>query len=197
MDHPPQHPQAPRRRRKPILKAGVALAALAFAASLAAIALASSGATVESASNSALGERVLVSAQGRTLYVLSPETAHHLLCKSSECLKFWPPLTVASTHAKLAAGSGVQGRLGVLRRSDGLLQVTLDGQPLYRFAGDHASGEANGQDLKSFGGTWHVLTAGGMPSAKAPASSSSAAAAPAPGGESQPASSPTPSWPGY
>ena len=65
-------------------------------AMFAAMALASSSAapTVGSATNTQFGEPIVVSAQGRTLYALSPETAHHLLCKSSACLGFWPPLTV-------------------------------------------------------------------------------------------------------
>jgi hypothetical protein len=94
-----------------------------------------------------------VSSQGRTLYALSPETAKHLLCTSSSCLKFWPPLTVASHDTSLEAGMGVKGHFGILRRSNGMLQVTYAGMPLYRFAGDRAKGEANGEGLHSFGGT--------------------------------------------
>jgi predicted lipoprotein with Yx(FWY)xxD motif len=133
---------------------------LAFAASLASVALAGGGAiTVTSASNSPLGEQITVDAQGRTLYALSPETTRHLLCKSGTCLKFWPPLTVRSNKTKLKAGPAVHGRLAILRRSNGVLQVTLRGLPLYHYSGDHAKGEANGQSIHSFGGTWHVLSA--------------------------------------
>ncbi|MFZ1924798.1 MAG: hypothetical protein WAU42_01510 [Solirubrobacteraceae bacterium] len=134
-------------------------ATLVFAGSLAAMALASGEATtVSSASNSTLGEQIVVDAHGRTLYALSPETTHHLLCKSSQCLKFWPPLTVHSSKTKLLAGPGVHGHLAILRRN-GVLQVTLGGLPLYRYSGDQAKGEANGQSIHSFGGTWHVLSA--------------------------------------
>jgi predicted lipoprotein with Yx(FWY)xxD motif len=84
---------------------------------------------------------------------------HHLLCKSSECLKFWPPLTVRSSKTKLLAGPGVHGHLAILRRSNGVLQVTLGGLPLYRYSGDQAKGEANGQGIHSFGGSWHVVSA--------------------------------------
>lgn len=135
----------------------VALAATAFAA----IALASSGFTVTAASSSQLRERIVANAQGRSLYVLSPENAHHLLCKSSECLELWPPLTVRSAGTKLTAGPGVHGRLAILARGGGVFQVTLNGLPLYRYYGDSAKGEANGQDIRSFGGTWHVLAATG------------------------------------
>jgi len=181
----------PQRRRAAFLKVGVAAATLAFAASFAAIALAaSSTVTIGTASNSTLGEQVLVSSQSRTLYVLSPETASHLLCKSSECLTFWPPVTVPSSKTKLKAGAGVHGHLGILRRSNGTLQLTINGLPLYRFSQDHASDEANGQNFKSFGGTWHVLSGSGSPSSKAPASATPSAPAPA-----APAPAPAPSSP--
>ncbi len=37
-----------------------------------------------------------------------------------------------------------------------------------------ANGEVNGQDIKSFGGTWHVLSTSGTPSSKAPATNAPA-----------------------
>jgi predicted lipoprotein with Yx(FWY)xxD motif len=134
---------------------------LAVVAMFAAMALAMGSATptVGSASNTKFAEKIVVDAHGRTLYALSPETTHHLLCKSSECLKFWPPLTVRSSKTKLVAGSGVHGHLRILRRSNGMLQVTLGGLPLYHFSGDSAEGAANGENIKSFGGTWHVISA--------------------------------------
>jgi predicted lipoprotein with Yx(FWY)xxD motif len=53
----------------------------------------------------------------------------------------------------------VQGKLSIVRRANGILQVTLRGMPLYRFSGDTAKGQANGQGIKSFGGAWHAVTA--------------------------------------
>jgi predicted lipoprotein with Yx(FWY)xxD motif len=139
----------------------VGVLTVAVVAMFAAMALASSSAApaVGSATNAKFAEKIVVDAHGRTLYALSPETTHHLLCKSSECLKFWPPLTVHLRKSKLAAGSGVHGHLGILRRSNGMLQVTLGGLPLYRFSGDSAKGAANGENIHSFGGTWHVISA--------------------------------------
>lgn len=145
--------------RHPRISLGLVAAATILIASLAATAFAAGNAlTLGSASNAALGEQVLVSSQGRTLYALSPETSKHLLCKSSECFKHWPPLTVKSSKTKLKSGSGVQGHLGILRRSNGSLQVTLRGLPLYRYAGDSAKGQANGEGIESFGGKWHAVT---------------------------------------
>jgi predicted lipoprotein with Yx(FWY)xxD motif len=125
--------------------------------------MAASTVTVGSASSSKLEEQIAVSSAGRTLYALSPETTSHLLCKSSECLKFWPPVTVPSRSTKLKAGPGVHGHLGILHRSNGVLQVTLRGLPLYRFSEDHAKGQTHGQGIESFGGTWHAVTASSTP----------------------------------
>jgi predicted lipoprotein with Yx(FWY)xxD motif len=152
----------PRRRGRPSGRvACVALVTVAVVAVFAAMALAMGSATptVGSASNAKFSGKIVVDAHGRTLYALSPETAHRLLCKSNECLKVWPPLTVRSDKTKLVAGSGVHGHLGILRRSDGIFQVTLGGLPLYHFSGDSAKGAANGENIKSFGGTWHAIAA--------------------------------------
>ncbi len=186
-------------------RAWLALAALAaiLGASVATVALArgSTAATVASAANAKLGVPVLIGAQGRTLYALTPETSRRLLCKSAECLHVWPPLTVASPKAKLKAGGGVQGRLGVVRRGDGRFQVTLRGVPLYRFSGDHGRDESNGEGIESFGGTWHAVRASGGATVKPTQSGSAESppapyAAPAPQAPSAPApASTTPSTP--
>ncbi len=180
MPSPNQQQAHPRgRRRASVLKMGVAAATLAFAVSFAAIALASSSVSVDSKSNSKLGQQILVTSEGRTLYVLSPETSHHLLCTSAECLKFWPPLTVSSSSTKLKDGSGVHGKLSLLHRSNGKWQVMVNGQPVYLFSLDKSPGEVKGQNFKSFGGVWHVLSNSGSPSSKA-AGTTNAPAAPAP-----------------
>jgi predicted lipoprotein with Yx(FWY)xxD motif len=162
-------PRTPARRRRAWL--GLAALVLVALASLAAVALAAGSAlTLNSASNSTLGKSVLVNPQGRTLYRLSPETSKHLLCKSKECLGNWPPLTVKSASTKLRAGSGVKGKLAILRRSNGSFQVTLNGMPLYRFAGDTGKDQDNGEGIESFGGTWHAVIASGSAGATKPTS---------------------------
>ncbi|HWF32754.1 MAG TPA: hypothetical protein VG188_09370 [Solirubrobacteraceae bacterium] len=166
-----------------------ALAAL-LVGTIAATALATSSAlTLGSSANTTLGKPVVISPQGRTLYALSPETSRHLLCRSAECFKVWPPLTVKSSKAKLKAASGVQGHLGVIRRSNGTLQVTLRGEPLYRFSGDSAKGQAHGQGIESFGGKWHAVTASSSEATSAPATPPSMQ----PEAPGYPASTPAPS----
>jgi len=179
-------------RRRPRLIIGIAVATFALCASLVAIALAGGGSVVvSSASNAKLGKQIVVDGRGRTLYVLQPESTHHLLCKSSACLKFWPPLTVRSSKTPLKAGPGVRGRLAILRRGNGVLQVTLGGLPLYRYAGDSAKGEANGQNIHTFGGTWHVLPAKGAASPMTPATSTTPAATPTTPATPAPPTTPT------
>lgn len=160
------------------------VAILGSAAALLLVTAVAAGASVtrvvSGAANQKLGTTVVVEAHGHTLYALSPETTHHLLCKSATCLQNWPPLIVPGSKLTLQAGPGVQGHLGLLRRPRGKWQVTLRGMPLYRFAGDTAKGQANGEGLTSFGGTWHAVTS----SAQSPAS---------PMGESKPAPAPSPS----
>jgi predicted lipoprotein with Yx(FWY)xxD motif len=157
------------------IRIGVGLAAVCvvIAAMFAAQAFGRSlAATVGAATNPGLGHRVVVDRRERTLYTLSPETTHHLLCVSRQCTAAWPEATVSSGRAKLTLGPGVVGHLGILRR-DGVFQLTLRGRPLYRFSGDHASGQAPGNGIRSFGGTWHVVSATAIPiPAPAPAPTS-------------------------
>ena len=102
-------------------------------------------------------ERIAVDSAGVTVYVLSPETARHLLCtQSSGCFSVWPPVKVGA-GARLTKARGVQGRVGTIRR-DGFTQLTLGGHPLYTFAPDgRRRGVATGNGIQSFGGTWHVI----------------------------------------
>jgi predicted lipoprotein with Yx(FWY)xxD motif len=161
----------------------------ALAATFVAVALAAGTVTIGSQQSSKLGERVVVNAQGHTLYALSGETRTHQFCTSSECLRFWPPLRASSKSAHLKAAHDVQGQLRVLTRRGAIVQVMLRGMPLYRFSGDHAKGEVNGEGIVGPGGhVWHAVTAASA--AHAPA----ATAPPAPPSTPMPPS-PPPSYP--
>jgi predicted lipoprotein with Yx(FWY)xxD motif len=160
---------------------GALVFALVLVGAVGAVALASGSQspTVRSASNSTLKTNVVVNPQGRTLYALSPETSRHLLCKSAACLHLWPPLTVSFATAKVKAGAGVQGRLGLVRRGSKSFQVTLRGMPLYRFVGDRGRDESHGQGIEGFGGKWHAVTASSAAPAQ-PMQPSSTESTPAP-----------------
>ncbi|HEY7835861.1 MAG TPA: hypothetical protein VIB59_00260 [Solirubrobacteraceae bacterium] len=172
---PPSGVPRTRRRGLPALAGGTA-AALVLLGALAALALAGSPPpTVKASTNRTLSKTIVVNPAGRTLYTLSPETTSHLLCKESYCLEVWPPL-ILPHGAKLRAGKGVHGKLGLLRRPGGRMQVTLRGKPLYRFSEDRKAGDAHGEGLETFGGTWHAVTA----AAQAPPPAAPPAPGPAP-----------------
>ena len=122
--------------------------------------------TVKLSQNSDLGTKIVVDGKGRTVYVLDPETKSKLLCTSSDCLAAWPLVTVKSAKTKLVKGKGVSGKLAVLKRGK-KYQVTLGGKPLYLFASD-SKGDASGEGIKSFGGTWKAIAAGAKTTTPAP-----------------------------
>ena len=70
------------------------------------------------------------------------------------------------------AGAGVTGKLATIKRSDGSVQATYNGHPLYTYVADTAPGQAKGNGLNLSGGVWHEVTASGA--AAAPAATTSA-----------------------
>jgi predicted lipoprotein with Yx(FWY)xxD motif len=100
----------------------------------------------------------LVDSKGRTLYLWEADKGSSSVCNGA-CAQAWPPLTTA---AKPQAGTGVKSSLlGTTKRSDGKLEVTYDGHPLYYFAGDSGPGETTGQASKGFGADWFVVAPSG------------------------------------
>jgi predicted lipoprotein with Yx(FWY)xxD motif len=101
---------------------------------------------------------ILVSSTGMTLYKFSADSSTSSACTAG-CTTVWPPVTVAS-GTNPTGGLGTSGTFGTISRSDGTLQVTYDGHPLYTFSGDTTPGDTNGQNITSDGGTWTVVTVG-------------------------------------
>ncbi|MBF6596463.1 MAG: hypothetical protein IVW51_18710 [Thermaceae bacterium] len=92
----------------------------------------------------------LVGPTGMTLYIFSKDQPNMSTCTGA-CLEHWPALAVGYPPVAI---EGLSGKLGTITRTDGTLQVTYNGQPLYYFAGDKAVGEATGQNV---GGVWFVV----------------------------------------
>jgi predicted lipoprotein with Yx(FWY)xxD motif len=99
------------------------------------------------------GVTVLTSAKGFTLYWFAPDTPSKSNCNGG-CAAYWPPVTGTP-----AAGPGVPGKLGTIKRSDGTMQATYNGHPLYTYIGDTAPGQAHGNNINLNGGLWHEMTA--------------------------------------
>ncbi len=142
-------------RTRRLLTAITALAAVTVLA-LAGLALASSK-TLNAVKNKSLHEKIAVDSKGRTVYALKGETTKKLLCKSRSCFKLWPPFKVKK-GTKLTKASGIKGKLTLLHRN-GFYQVVLGGDPLYYYSGDKKKGDATGNKIAGFGGTWHVIKA--------------------------------------
>jgi len=107
--------------------------------------------------NSPLG-RILVDSKGRTLYLFEKDKNRRSACYGL-CTTYWPPLL---THGKSLARDGAkQSLLGTTQRRNGTEQVTYAGHPLYRFSGDSAPGQTNGEGLADFGAGWDVLSPAG------------------------------------
>ena len=120
---------------------------------------ASSGTALKSATIS--GATVLTNAGGLTVYWFAPDTAAKSNCNGG-CAQIWPPV-----KGPVTAAAGVTGKVGTITRSDGTVQATYDGHPLYTYTADTSPGQANGNGLNSSGGTWHEVAVSGGP---APAS---------------------------
>jgi predicted lipoprotein with Yx(FWY)xxD motif len=111
-------------------------------------------------------EAVAVGPAGFAVYTFQGETTHHLICHktksaSTNCWAFWPPVSPAAGK-RITKQSGIKGKLGTFR-NHGTRQLTLNGQPVYYFTPDlqsHNKQQATGDELKTFGSIWHIVTAG-------------------------------------
>jgi predicted lipoprotein with Yx(FWY)xxD motif len=91
---------------------------------------------------------------GRTLYRFDNDSARppKSTC-NGDCAKTWPPLLIKSPGKIYPKGVNPK-ILGYVERADGHCQVTINGHPVYYFAGDAQPGDINGQGLK---GVWFAV----------------------------------------
>jgi predicted lipoprotein with Yx(FWY)xxD motif len=155
-------------------RAALAVAIFGVLSALIAVGPASSAARAQvKVSKTALGQ-ILVTAQGRTLYMFAADKHGKSVCYSS-CATYWPPLLTTTAHV---TGTGLKpSMLGTTKRTDGTLQITYNGHPLYRFLKDTKAGQASGQGLNLSGGLWWVMSSSGAVIKTKAGSTSSAGAA--------------------
>jgi len=111
-------------------------------------------------------ESVALGPSGYPVYTFQGETTRHIICHKTastktNCWSFWPPVSVSSSNG-ISKQSGIDGELGTFS-NQGVLQLTLNGQPLYYFTPDLASKnttQATGDELKTFGSIWHIVATG-------------------------------------
>jgi predicted lipoprotein with Yx(FWY)xxD motif len=95
---------------------------------------------------------VLADNHGLTLYYYSADKrgSGKSVCTGG-CATAWPPL---AAPVKAPAGVRLPGPLGIITRPGGLRQVTINGFPIYLYAGDKAPGQETGNGMA---GSWHVI----------------------------------------
>ncbi len=95
---------------------------------------------------------VLASVRGLTLYYYSKDRpgSGKSAC-SAACIAAWPALAYP---VRAPAGAHLPGKIGYIVRPSGFRQVTINGYPIYKYAGDKAPGQAKGNGI---GRVWHVI----------------------------------------
>jgi len=97
------------------------------------------------------GVALLTDADGYTLYWYGPDTPAKSACNAA-CARQFRPLA-----GPAIAGSGVTGAVVTIVRSDGSLQATYDGHPLYTATADTGPGQTRGNGTRVGDGVWHEV----------------------------------------
>ncbi|MDN3352985.1 hypothetical protein [Actinomadura sp. DC4] len=92
---------------------------------------------------------------GFTLYRFDKDTASPSKSNCNDaCAVTWPPVLV-QPGSKIFFNGVPRNAIGVTKRDDGKLQVTLGGWPIYHFSKDTAPGQTNGEGV---GNTWFAVS---------------------------------------
>ena len=102
--------------------------------------------------------KILTTDGGRTLYLFAKDKGPMSTC-SGACAAGWPPFT--ATKKPAVSGGASSSDIKLVRRSDGKMQVTYKGHPLYFFTGDTSSGQTNGEGVNAFGAPWWAVSTTG------------------------------------
>jgi len=119
--------------------------------------------TILSANSTAKLGTVVVDGQGYTLYRFDKDSAKPPTSNcAGECAQQWPPV-LATPGTPLTVEGVEQEAVGTINRSDGTIQLTLGGWPVYRFSGDPQPGATSGQGNGD--GEWAAVTPEGQKAA--------------------------------
>jgi predicted lipoprotein with Yx(FWY)xxD motif len=106
---------------------------------------------------------VVVDGKGRTVYILTSGGHTNVPCTNANgCTKLWPNLPLPGGMSAAKAGMGIKASLLGTKKLSGKTYPTYGGWLMYEYSGDSGPGQANGQGIKSFGGTWYVISPAGM-----------------------------------
>lgn len=118
---------------------------------------AATGATIAVATDAKLGQ-ILVDGKGMTVYLFVADTGSASTCYTS-CATIWPP--VLTTGAPQAGTGAAASLMGTTMRTDGKVEVTYAGHPLYYFIQDKKPGDTTGRGVNGFGALWWVMSPAG------------------------------------
>ena len=108
--------------------------------------------------NATYGKILAAGSKRLTLYMFASDHGKASSCYGA-CATVWPPLTTSGKPK--ADGGALVAKLGTIKRTDGTLQVTYAGHPLYYYTPDTTEANATGQGSTSFGARWWVLAPSG------------------------------------
>jgi predicted lipoprotein with Yx(FWY)xxD motif len=115
--------------------------------------------------SSPLGQ-IVVDGKGMTVYYFGKDTKGETASAcTGACATQWPAVTASGTPTV----SGVTGTVGTIAGANGTKQVTIDGLPIYTYAGDSKAGDVNGQLV---GNVWWAVAPDGSKITSAASSSS-------------------------
>jgi predicted lipoprotein with Yx(FWY)xxD motif len=100
---------------------------------------------------------VLTNTQGKTLYWFAIDTSKMSKCNGT-CTTYWPPVIGSP---KAASGTSLPHGFSTIKRSNGQIQATYDGHPLYTYVSDSSAGMTSGNGLNLSGGLWWAMTPSG------------------------------------
>lgn len=115
--------------------------------------------TVKIANSTTLGP-YLVNATGFTLYYFEPDivgntTSPPVSKCTQSCTTLWPPFYASTISVPPGLNSS---SFSSFTRSDGTMQSTYMGHPLYTYLEDTAPGQTKGQGVNEYGGLWYVVS---------------------------------------
>jgi predicted lipoprotein with Yx(FWY)xxD motif len=109
--------------------------------------------TVVKTASSQFGE-VLFDGTGQAIYLFDKEKTTTPECYGG-CAEAWPPVL---TEGAPVGGTGARAdALGTTKRTDGAIQVTYAGHPLYYYAHEGRN-QVRCHNVREFGGLWLAIT---------------------------------------
>jgi predicted lipoprotein with Yx(FWY)xxD motif len=100
---------------------------------------------------------MLFNEKKQAIYIWEREKSEKPECYG-DCAEAWPPVL---TDGKPQAAGSVNGNiLGTTKRTDGSVQVTYNGHPLYYYAHE-GPGEVECHNISTHGGLWWVIQPSG------------------------------------